>query len=82
MKPLAADPAWLLMRTMIRLGGENGHENEAAASRTPPGGRLTGLTAMTARLREPAGALRQILIADQRTAAPDSLVCDLSVPLR
>ncbi len=32
--------------------------------------------------REPAGALRQVLIADQRTAAPDTLVCDLSVPLR
>ena len=27
-------------------------------------------------------ALRQILIADQRTAEPDTLVCDLSVPLR
>jgi DNA-binding transcriptional MerR regulator len=32
--------------------------------------------------REPAGALRQVLIADQRTAAPDTMVCDLSVPLR
>lgn len=32
--------------------------------------------------REPAGALRQVLIADQRTAAPATLVCDLSVPLR
>jgi DNA-binding transcriptional MerR regulator len=32
--------------------------------------------------REPAGTLRQVLIADQRTAAPDTLVCDLSVPLR
>jgi hypothetical protein len=32
--------------------------------------------------RQPAGALRQVLIADQRTAAPDTLVCDLSVPLR
>jgi len=32
--------------------------------------------------REPAGALRQVLIADQRTAAPDDPVCDLSVPLR
>ena len=34
------------------------------------------------RRREPAGALRQVLIADQRTAAPDTPVCDLSVPLR
>ena len=34
------------------------------------------------RRREPAGALRQVLIADQRTAAPDTLVCDLTVPLR
>jgi hypothetical protein len=34
------------------------------------------------RRREPAGALRQVLIADQRAAAPDTLVCDLSVPLR
>ncbi len=32
--------------------------------------------------REPAGALRQVLIADQRTAAPDTPVCDLSLPLR
>ena len=32
--------------------------------------------------RRPAGALRQLLIADQRTAAPGTLVCDLSVPLR
>lgn len=32
--------------------------------------------------REPAGAPRQVLIADQRAAAPDTLVCDLSVPLR
>jgi hypothetical protein len=32
--------------------------------------------------REPAGALRQGLIADQRTASPATLVCDLSVPLR
>jgi len=31
--------------------------------------------------REPAGALRQVLIADQRTAAPDTPVCDLSIPL-
>lgn len=35
-----------------------------------------------AQQREPAGALRQVLIADQRTAAPDTPVCDLSVPLR
>jgi hypothetical protein len=32
--------------------------------------------------REPAGALRQVLIADQRTATPDTLVLDLTVPLR
>ena len=32
--------------------------------------------------REPAGPLRQVLIADQRTAAPDTLVCDLSIPMR
>ncbi|HEX4090560.1 MAG TPA: MerR family transcriptional regulator [Trebonia sp.] len=32
--------------------------------------------------RTPAGALRQVLIADQRTAGPDTRVCDLSVPLR
>ena len=32
--------------------------------------------------RGPAGALRQVLIADQRTAQPDTPVCDLSVPLR
>jgi DNA-binding transcriptional MerR regulator len=34
------------------------------------------------RRREPSGALRQVLIADQRTATPDTLVCDLSIPLR
>jgi len=32
--------------------------------------------------REPAGPPRQVLIADQRTAAPDTLVCDLTIPLR
>jgi DNA-binding transcriptional MerR regulator len=32
--------------------------------------------------REPAGALRQVLIADQRTATSDTPVCDLSVPLK
>jgi DNA-binding transcriptional MerR regulator len=32
--------------------------------------------------RQPCGALRQVLIADQRTAAPDTPVCDLSIPLR
>jgi DNA-binding transcriptional MerR regulator len=32
--------------------------------------------------RSPAGALRQVLIADQRTAAPAEPACDLSVPLR
>jgi hypothetical protein len=32
--------------------------------------------------RDSAGPIRQVLIADQRTATPDTLVCDLSVPLR
>jgi len=32
--------------------------------------------------REPAGPLRQVLIADQRAATPDTLVCDLTVPLK
>jgi DNA-binding transcriptional MerR regulator len=32
--------------------------------------------------REPAGALRQVLIADRRSAAPDTPVLDLTVPLR
>ena len=32
--------------------------------------------------REPAGALRQVLIGDQRTARPDTPVCDLSIPLK
>jgi hypothetical protein len=32
--------------------------------------------------REPAGTLRQVLIADQRSAMPDTLVLDLTVPLR
>ena len=34
------------------------------------------------RRRKPAGALRQVLIADQRTATQDTPVCDLSIPLR
>ena len=34
------------------------------------------------RRRAPAGAPRQVLIADQRTAEPDTPVCDLSVPFR
>ena len=29
-----------------------------------------------------AGPLRQVLFADQRTAAPGTLVCDLTVPLK
>jgi DNA-binding transcriptional MerR regulator len=37
---------------------------------------------MQAQGRSPAGPLRQVLIADQRAAAPDTPVCDLSVPLR
>ena len=32
--------------------------------------------------RQPAGPLRQVLIADQRTASADTPVCDLTVPLR
>jgi DNA-binding transcriptional MerR regulator len=32
--------------------------------------------------RQPAGPVRQLLIADQRTAQPDTAVCDLSVPLK
>jgi DNA-binding transcriptional MerR regulator len=32
--------------------------------------------------REPAGPVRQLLIADQRTATPDTPTCDLSVPLQ
>jgi hypothetical protein len=32
--------------------------------------------------REPSGVLRQVLIADRRTATPDTLVLDLTVPLR
>lgn len=39
-------------------------------------------TWVTDHRRHPAGALRQVLIADQRTATPDTPVCDLSVPLR
>jgi DNA-binding transcriptional MerR regulator len=31
--------------------------------------------------RRPAGALRQVLLADQRTATPETLVCDLTIPL-
>lgn len=38
--------------------------------------------AVREQLREPAGPLRQVLIADQRSATPDTPVCDLSFPLR
>lgn len=31
--------------------------------------------------RQPVGALRQVLIADQRNATPDTLVCDLTIPI-
>jgi DNA-binding transcriptional MerR regulator len=37
---------------------------------------------MTQQRRLPAGALRQVLTADQRSATPDTLVCDLTVPLK
>jgi hypothetical protein len=37
---------------------------------------------MSEHQRRPAGALRQVLIADQRTATPETLVCDLTIPLR
>jgi DNA-binding transcriptional MerR regulator len=36
----------------------------------------------TANHRTPAGPPRQVLFADQRTASPDTAVCDLSLPLR
>ncbi len=32
--------------------------------------------------RQPAGPPRQVLVADQRTASPDTPVCDLSLPLK
>jgi DNA-binding transcriptional MerR regulator len=32
--------------------------------------------------RQAAGPIRQLLIADQRSASPDTLTCDLSAPLR
>lgn len=35
----------------------------------------------TAERRHPGGPLRQVLIADQRTASPDTPVCDLTIPL-
>jgi len=37
---------------------------------------------MSEQRREPTGALRQALIANQRTATPGTPVCDLSVTLR
>jgi DNA-binding transcriptional MerR regulator len=36
---------------------------------------------VTDKRRRPSGPLRQVLIADQRTATPATLVCDLTVPL-
>jgi DNA-binding transcriptional MerR regulator len=36
----------------------------------------------TERTRQPAGPLRQVLIADQRTATPETLVCDLTLTLK
>jgi hypothetical protein len=37
---------------------------------------------VTGQRRIAAGPVRQLLIADQRTASPDTLVCHLSLPLR
>ncbi len=37
---------------------------------------------VTEHARQPAGPLRQVLIADQRTASADTPVCDLTIPLR
>jgi len=43
---------------------------------------VDALEAWTARKgRQPRGALRQVLIADQRTAEPKTPVCDLTIPL-
>ena len=64
---MAKGPSIKLVRDIVRLGVH---------------GIPTSLEAwMRGQRREPAGPLRQVLIADQRTAAPDTLVCDLSVPL-
>jgi DNA-binding transcriptional MerR regulator len=38
-------------------------------------------TWVTEKSRRPSGALRQVLIADQRTAGPATPVCDLTIPL-
>ena len=46
---------------------------------------LPALDAMDSHLRrlgrEPAGAPRQVMIADWRTAGPDTPACDLAIPL-
>jgi DNA-binding transcriptional MerR regulator len=47
---------------------------------------LPGVDALEAWIRDherqPGGPLRQVLIGDQRTATPDTPVCDLTIPLR
>ena len=55
-----------------------GHEGHGLAGAAPAADALE--TWLAEQRRQPAGVLRQVLIADQRTATPDTMVCDLTVP--
>ena len=86
-RPVAEDPATDMADVQLRV--EPAHEEVFIRLAMKDMGwpelapALDALEAwVRAQRREPAGSLRQVLIADQRAATPDTLVCDLSVPLR
>jgi DNA-binding transcriptional MerR regulator len=84
-RPMAADPADPDLQARL----ESSHEEVCIRVAMKDMGwpaLAPAVDALEAWVREhrraPAGALRQVLIADQRTANPDTPVCDLSFPLR
>jgi DNA-binding transcriptional MerR regulator len=84
-RPVAADPA----DPGLQARGEPAHEEvfiRVAMKDMGWPALAPAADALEAWIRErrraPAGPLRQVLLADQRTAEPDTPVCDLSVPLR
>jgi DNA-binding transcriptional MerR regulator len=84
-RPLAADPADPDLQARLESSHEEVFIRVAMKDMGWPA-LAPAVDALDAWVREhrraPAGALRQVLIADHRTAEPDTLVCDLTVPLR
>jgi DNA-binding transcriptional MerR regulator len=84
-RPVAADPADPDLQARLESSHEEVFIRVAMKDMGWPA-LAPAVDALDAWVREhrraPAGALRQVLIADQRTADPDTPVCDLSVPLR